>query len=446
MRRRWPVADILIIYSHVRWPPTATVRDSLYAFERHSGARCWYLHLGVRRIPAWLRRVPFDAVVFHPTVLWDRASPARLRRHMRRLRRLAGVGHHRVAMPQDEFLCSRSLVALIRELEIDHVFSVAPESEWDTIYQGVDRERVGISRVLTGYLAPETVERIDEIVRATADRPLAIGYRAARLLPCLGRHGRLKTEVAERVGNAAAARGLRTDIAIGGTGTIRGDDWYRFLASCRYTIGVEGGSSVHDPDGLLEAATLRYLAEHPGAPFEEVEASCFPGADGHLRYFAISPRHLEACATRTAQVLIEGSYNGILRAGEHYIELRRDFSNLDAVLDLIESDSERARLTENAYRDVVASGAYTYEQLVREVEAVALTDATHRPRSWRLNALSRWMAATDRAAWIKVAVWVRVSVRLRAFALRIFPGSVVAFIRRRVAGRAAEVAALQSAD
>ena len=117
---------------------------------------------------------------------------------------------------------------------------------------------------------------------------------------------------------------------------------------------------------------MRYLAEHPDASFEEVEANCFPGADGGLRYFAISPRHLEACATRTAQVLIEGSYNGILRPGEHYIELRRDFSNLDEVLDLIESDAERARLTEAAYRDVVASGAYTYERLVREVEAVAL--------------------------------------------------------------------------
>ena len=55
---------------------------------------------------------------------------------MRKLRDLAGVGRHRVAMPQDEFLYSRSLVSLIGELDIDHVFSVAPESEWDTLYAG----------------------------------------------------------------------------------------------------------------------------------------------------------------------------------------------------------------------------------------------------------------------------------------------------------------------
>ncbi len=177
---------------------------------------------------------------------------------------------------------------------------------------------------------------------------------------------------------AGLARGLALDIATGARSTIRGDDWYRFLADCKYTLGVEGGASVNDPDGAFHAASIDYLAEHPEASFEEVEANCFPDADGGIAYYAISPRHLEACATRTAQVLIEGSYNGILRPGEHYLELRRDFSNLDDVLDAIADDSQRARLTDAAYRDVVASGAYTYERLVRDVEDVALAGASTR--------------------------------------------------------------------
>jgi hypothetical protein len=394
-----------------------------------------------------LRRVPFDAVVLHPTLLWDRANPPRWSRHRRNLRKLGGAGRHRIAMPQDEFLCSRALVDLIRDFGIDHVFSVAPESEWDKLYEGMDRDRVGISRVLTGYLAPETVRRIDGVVRASDDRrPIAIGYRAARLPPALGRHGMLKGEIATRVSAAASARGLPLDIATGGSRTIRGDDWYRFLASCKYTIGVEGGSSVHDPDGNVERRVAHYLSDHPGASFEEVEAHCFPGADGRLSYFAISPRHLEACATRTAQVLIEGEYNGILRPGEHYIPLRRDFSNLAEVLDLVEDDGERARLTDAAYQDVVASGKYTYERLVHEVEAVALAGAPRRRRSRVLDALHRWMQITDKASWMRIALWVRVTVPLRAFALRSFPEPVLGFVRRRIAGTAAETAALQSAE
>jgi hypothetical protein len=440
------MADILIVYDVLQWPPVVTLRDSLYAFERHSEARCWYLNIGIRRVPRWLSRVRFDAVIFHNTFLWDRVNPPLMDRHLRRLARLGNAGARRLAMPQDEYLRSRALVALIDRLGVDHVFSAAPESEWDTLYDGLDRERTSISRVLTGYLEPDTLERIERIVREARERRISIGYRAARLPPALGRHGLLKTEVAERVKAAAARRGLPVDIATGAKSTLRGDDWYRFLASCRYTLGVEGGASVHDPDGDLQAASVRYLADHPGASFEEVEAHCFPGLDGGIRYVAISPRHLEACATRTAQVLIEGSYNGILRPGEHYIELRRDFSNLDEVLDLIERDTERTRLTEAAYRDVVASGAFTYERLVRDVERVALAGASRAQPSRRLDLLHRFSLLTDRVAWLKVRVWVTVSVALRAFALRALPEPLLALIRRRVAGTAAETAALQSAE
>jgi Glycosyl transferases group 1 len=440
------MADVLIVYSAVQWPLVGSLRDALYSFERHSRARCWYLNLAVRRVPRWLRLVPFDAVVFQTTLLWDRVNPPLLERHLDKLRRLRGVGRHRVALPQDEYLHTRGLVRLINELEIDHVFSVGPEAEWDKLYEGLDRHRVGMSRVLTGYLADETVSRIEAIVRAQGERNIAIGYRAARLPPSLGRHGWLKTEIANRVSRAGAARGLALDVATGPSATIRGDDWYRFLANCRYTIGVEGGASLHDPDGAIQDATNRYLRTHRGASFEEVEANCFPGRDGAIEYVAISPRHLEACATRTAQVLIEGGYNGILRPGEHYIELRRDFSNLERVLDLIENDEERARLTEAAYRDVVASGAYTYERLVREVEAVALADAPSRADSHALDLLARWAQTVDRLSWIKVAAWVRIAGGLRAFALRTFPEPALAFIRRRVAGTAAETAALQSAE
>ncbi len=440
------MADILIVYNVLQWPPVVTVQDSLYAFDRHSTARCWYLNLGVRSVPRWLARVRFDAVVFHTTLLWDRVNPARIERHLRALRRLQGVGRHRVALPQDEYLHSRALVRLIEALDIDHVFSVAPESEWDKLYDGVDWDRVGISRVLTGYLAPDTLARIDAIVRGQGERRIAIGYRAGRPWASLGRHGRLKTEIADRVMSATGSRDLPVDVATGAANTIRGDDWYRFLADCKYTLGVEGGASLHDPDGAILGACVDYEAEHPGASFEEIEASCFPGLDGGIRYFAISPRHLEACATRTAQILVEGSYNGILRAGEHYIELRRDFSNLGEILELIGNDRERTRLTEAAYRDVVASGAYTYERLVREVEAVALAGAAVKRPSRVLSALHCWGRAADRLAWAKVAVLVQVAMPLRTFALRRFPAPLLAFIRRRFAGTAAEAAALQSAE
>ena len=126
-----------------------------------------------------------------------------------------------------------------------------------------------------------------------------------------------------------------------------------------------------DLDGSFKRRTEEYLAEHPDAGFDEVERNCFPGEDGKLALFAISPRHLEACATRTCQVLIEGDYSGVLEADRHYLSLSPDFSNLEQVLGEMSRDERRAEITEAAYRDVVASGRFGYEGFVRDVERAA---------------------------------------------------------------------------
>ena len=91
-----------------------------------------------------------------------------------------------------------------------------------------------------------------------------------------------------------------------------------------------------------------------------------------LQLFAISPRHLEACATKTCQVLVEGSYNGILTAGEHFIELKKDFSNIHLVLDKIKEDKQREHIVNRAYKDIVQSGKYSYNNFVKDVMDVTL--------------------------------------------------------------------------
>ena len=81
----------------------------------------------------------------------------------------------------------------------------------------------------------------------------------------------------------------------------------------------------------------------------------------------ISPRHLEACLTRTGQILVEGEYNGILKPDLHYIPLKADFSNLQEVFDRIQDEPARLEMVECAYRDIVATGRYTYRGMVNTV-------------------------------------------------------------------------------
>jgi Glycosyl transferases group 1 len=246
----------------------------------------------------------------------------------------------------------------------------------------------------------------------------------------------LRRRIAEAFEPAARARGLTTDISVDTADIHHGDDWYRFLASCKYFLGAEGGATVLDPNGEFMHRTQRYLDEHPDATFEEVEAACFPGEDGKLQLFAISPRHLEACATRTCQVLVEGEYSGVLRAGEHYIEVKRDLSNVEEALDLIQSDSERERITEAAYRDVVASGLYTYRHLVESIETEGgiAAAAAREPLGRGLRFRHRLAELMDRLSWAKVAVYVRGARALRWIGTRVLPQRLTARVRDRLAG------------
>jgi hypothetical protein len=355
--------SVLVAYAQLQ-PWRGTVRDHLYSFRRYGTRPYEYVNLAVPGLARAYARRRYDAVLWHNTVLaWLRWAPQDQQRGLlARARGLRAVTGCHVALPQDEFIHSDRVNAFLRELGVRHVFSVAPPSEWPAIYAGLDGAQ--IAGALTGYLDDATAARMDAIVAAGRPRAIDIGYRTVPAKPYLGRHAMLKAELADEVAARAPARGLRVDLSTRAEDTFYGDDWYRFLATCRYTIGIEGGASILDRDGSVQACVD---AQPPGLTFDELEAKCFPGRDGELALFAISPRHLEACATRTVQILVEGSYSGVLEPGVHYLELKRDLSNLDAVLDAVAAGDAR-EIADRAYADVVASGRYTYRRLVEDVE------------------------------------------------------------------------------
>jgi glycosyltransferase involved in cell wall biosynthesis len=409
--RARPTGNVLVVYGLFTHPLRSTVEDHLLAFRRYSNRRVFHLNARAQDVPAHILRRRFDMIVFHTTFLSNRWAPGLFLEMCDRVEPLKALAGVRVAMPQDEFLRTKLVCDFIDDFGIDVVCSVAPESEWAKIYPTVDRDRVRFHRVLTGYLDARTVHRIEHITQATRVQDVDIGYRAWRGASWLGRHGTLKGTIADAV--IQRGRGLRLDISTRDEETLLGDEWFRFLARCRYTIGIEGGASVLDFDGSIKERTERYEAEHPGASFDEVEAACFPGEDGRLALFAISPRHLEACTTRTCQVLVEGSYNGILEPDRHYIPLRSDLSNLDAVLDSLGDEARRRRMVEAAYRDVVESGRYTYRAMVEDVERFALGDGDSVALGGRRDRAALTLnRMTERMAWARIAAVVRWLPRL----------------------------------
>ncbi|MBX5441225.1 MAG: hypothetical protein IRZ32_06820 [Solirubrobacteraceae bacterium] len=435
--------NVLVVYVLRQHPLRTTIRDHLYAFERYTSGRTAYLNLAVRRrVPSWVRRVRWDLVIFHTSYLatyrWTPDGAPWLRRRSAPLR---GLGRVRVALPQDDFLRSDLVADVMEELRVDHVFTPVPPSEHEKVYGRMDLDRVRFHLALTGYLDDDEVERMVRIAREVDEGPgrdIDVGYRAWHAAKWLGRHGQLKTEIARVFSEEGPKHGLEVDISTRDEDTLYGDDWSRFMARSKYTIGVEGGASILDRDGSLRAKVYAYELDHPDATFEEVEAACFPGRDGELKLFAVSPRHLEACVSRTCQVLVRGEYNGVLEADRHYIPLEPDFSNLDEVLETMRRDDRRAEIVEAAFEDVVRSGRWTYRGFVREVEAVAPPDGGAATAPARVFAIARWQ---DRACWWWVAFLMRVIMPVWLKALASIPGPVARPLKRFAMARAQRRAA-----
>ncbi len=409
MKRLRPA--LLVLY-HCRGvaqlPLRAAIEDHLFAWQRHSSYPAIYHNIAYGFDWAAYEHLPIAAVVLDTLALNIRWSPEHFEQVTAPLAALRHFGGPKIAMPQDEFIHTDILGALLARMGCTHVLSAANGEDARRIY-GSFLPKAQLGTKLTGYLESSTLTRIERLRHARPQRDIDVGYRAWRAEAWLGEHGMLKARIADAA-HAIAPEfpGLRVDVSTDEADVLTGDDWYAFLLRCRTTLGVEGGASVLDRDGSICKRTRAYQQQHPGASFEEVREACFPGEDGSLSLFAIGPRHLEACATRTCQLLVEGSYQGVLRAGEDYLPIARDFSNLRQVLETSKDDALVRRIADNAWNRVVASGRYTYRGFVRAVEQSILDPATgsfrvgHRAAAAVQVAISRhavsWSFARHEAA------------------------------------------------
>ena len=353
---------LLLLY----WSPPGSVRR--LAVDRHLRA--------LRRLPGrvvaynaaygaprWLRRVDADAVVLHTTFLALRWLDG-FERRRERSAWIADLTCPKLALPQDDYDHAEILDEWLEELGVDVVLTALPDDA-GTLLPRTSR-RAEIRRVLTGYLDDDDVARLGRPPRL-AERTSHVVYRATELPFWFGRHGRLKHEIGAAAEAAAGRLGLTADVSTRAEDAILGPSWLAFLASGRAVVGVESGSSALDRRGELRGAVRTILKENPDASFEEIARNLPPGWDGH-HFFALSPRHLEAAAAGTGQVLVEGAYSGVLEAGRHYLPVRQDLSDLDAALAETRDPRSLQGLADTARQEIALSGNYSYKRLTAEVD------------------------------------------------------------------------------
>jgi hypothetical protein len=314
-----------------------------------------------------------DLCVLHTTFLGVRWNYD-FEEYRRRFAWIARLDCPKVALPQDEYDHAAVLDEWLLELGATSVYSCFGADQRRVLYPHLEG-RVAFHETLTGFIDERAASGVAGRTVPHSERPFDIVYRAKQLPYWFGSHGQLKHRIAEVVQDRAGGLGLRTDISTRPEDTVYGDGWLDFLLSGRAVIGAESGSSVLDERGEIQRLISRLLADRPDLTFDEVDAQ-MPGGWDSYAFFAISPRHLEAVITKTAQVLVEGRYSGVLEPERHYIPVRRDLANVDEALERLRDVEAVEAMAERAYEDVYLSGRNCVPVLADQLRAEAETRRT----------------------------------------------------------------------
>ena len=356
--------NVLVLYddasTHVK-----TIEEHLNAFKNHSRNNVVYLPCtnSISQNDCLITNLPwdidlFDVIVVHYSVrvcLDGHLNPI----FIKPIRNFNGI---KILFIQDDYNWTESTRICIEKLRFDIVLTCVPEDYIDLIYP---RQRFGNTEfiaTLTGYV-PD-LELVNLSSRPMAERKLKIVYRGRELPHHYGDLAREKYAIGIEVKRIAEERGVLVDIAVDTASRIYGDDWYDFLASGRSTLGTESGSNVFDFDGRLGELSRA----HSDMPYEQFRERYLAGRQGPVRMNQISPKLFEAIQRRTALVLFEGDYSGILKPNVHYLPLRKDYSNIDYIFNRLEDVPFLEDMTDRAYCDIIASGKYSYRNFFADFD------------------------------------------------------------------------------
>lgn len=284
---------------------------------------------------------------------------------------------------QDEYESTEIARSWMDRLSFDVVYTCVPPAWHSDVYPKYRFPATEFISTLTGYV-PEN-RNLEDYALPLEDRKVVIAYRGRKLPEIYGDLGQEKLRIGVEMKAHSERRGICVDIEVDDSKRIYGDEWYRFMGSARATLGTESGSNIFDFDGTLKLEVARIKENNPDISYSDISAKVLAPHEGRIHMNQISPKVFEAIRLRTALVLFEGEYSGVVRPNEHFIPLKKDFSNIDEVYAKLADDDYLKELTSRAYKDVVASGKYSYKAFIHGFDSDIESRVLHARRARLLN-------------------------------------------------------------
>lgn len=304
----------------------------------------------------------FDAVLIHYSLRLcypDYISP-----HF--VHALKQFGGYKALFIQDEYDGTEQARQWFRELGLHRVYTCVPQAYREKVYPSHRFPHVDFTTILTGYV-PQEFEQVRNL-RPMEEREVYIGYRGRNLAYWYGKLAQEKKIIGQRMRQICEDRGIPVDIEWDDSKRIYGQAWHEFHANCKAVLGSESGANVFDDHGDVRRAIEEALAENPDLTFDETFDRFLRDIDGQIVMAQISPRVFEAITLGSVLILFEGGYSGVLEPGVHYLSLKKDFSNVDDILEKLKDDAFLNRMAQRAYQDIIRSGRYSYRRFVARID------------------------------------------------------------------------------
>lgn len=315
-----------------------------YALKRLSGEHeilIWDVEAGS---PTWLSSEPWDAIFLGPTFLWHRQgkSSEALRQVFAWVEEARA---YKIALPQDEYFATEKLEQWLLDWGVAALVSIFPDHQ-NILYPRLTSAGVRVEKGYTGIISEELREA--SRTATAVNRLIDVSYRAAGSRRDSDELYRFKSDVGQKfLSNVKERKArLRTDISTDSRDTIFGPDWFDFVKSSRFVLATPSGSSFLDRTGeLMQSHSKTFL---------HASSTQLPATVQPIAFETMSPRHFEAALLETGQVCLSGDYGGLIVPGVNAIELHRDFSNIDAVIDGIGDERRRIELVRLAKESILS--------------------------------------------------------------------------------------------
>jgi hypothetical protein len=305
---------------------------------------------------------------------------------------------------------------LLQRLRPDYIFTQLLQETGEWLYEPCKPSRV--------FSVPHALnEKVFFPVKNYVERSKTVGVRSFQYGIHIGDEER--TVFFKKVSGELDRRGLANDIDFDPTKRFARAEWAQFLNECKATLATEAGSYYLERDDRFVNLIQEYILSHrnnsktrivkhdsllrrayhtlPPKLKDAVKFFYFKYADRlnikyeHLlsdeRMFhqvyeeiikeyppcplhskAISSRQFDAIGTKTCLVMLEGRYNDILVPNEHYIEVKKDYSNLSEAIEKVCDQTYVERMTNEVYEYVKSRHLHRHrvesiKKLIEEGEA-----------------------------------------------------------------------------